>query len=175
MTVPKAIQWVKKGAWSWPWIALFYSLSGSHRIWGGFERHRQLHNLQCPQKQNKPVAQEKHSYSWYKVWTQLLPWVFTKRSKPHPLSHPPGSATVGILGLSFGILQCGLMAQNQASDPRRNSPRDQIKTGQVYYSLLVFWKPQRISEDSRGFTERPLFLAPWNLSLPLTSLVNNQQ
>lgn len=93
-------------------------------------------------KKNKPVAQEKHSYSWYKVWKKLLPWVLTKRSKPHPLSHPPGCATVGILGLFSGILQCGLMAQDQASDLCSNSPSGQIKKGQVYHTLMVFLNPK---------------------------------
>ena len=44
-----------------------------HLVPKGFEvalKDRQLHNLDCPQKKkkkNKPVAQEKHDYSWYKA------------------------------------------------------------------------------------------------------------
>lgn len=49
---------------------------------------------------------------------------------------------MGILGLFSGILQCGLMAQDQASDPWSNSPRDQIKTGQVCSSLMIFLNPK---------------------------------
>lgn len=117
-------------------------------------------------KKNKPVAQEKHGCSWYKVWKKLLPWVLTKRSKAHPLSHPPGCATVGILGLFADILQCGLMAQDQASDPWSNSPRGQTKTGQVYHSLMVFLNPKGHLKTLGTFTSKgDLYSWPHEISL----------
>lgn len=135
---------------SWLRIAWFYTLSCSQRIWGGFEGHRRLHNLECPQKQNKPVAQEKHDYSWYKIWKKLLPGVLTKGSKPHPQSHPLGHAAVGCRGMFASTPQCGPMAQGQGLDPGSNSPRNQIKTAQVYNSLIVCLNPKRTSGDSGG-------------------------
>lgn len=121
-------------------------------------------------KKNKPVAQEKHSYSWYKVWKKLLPWVLTKRSKPHPLSYPPECATVGILGLFAGILQCGLMAQDQASDLWSNSPRGQTKTGQVYHSLMVFLHPKDIWRLWGRLLQKETFILDLMKSLSSTNI-----
>lgn len=126
-----------------------------HLVPKGFEvalKDRQLHNLDCPQKKKKKQAGCSGEARLFLVQglKETFPPGPHNEQQPLPQPHPPGHAAMGLTGLFASIPQCGLMAQGQGSDPWSNSPRSQIKTAQVCYSLMVCLNPKRTSGDSGG-------------------------